>query len=295
MPYLLLILTTLFWSGNLVLSRGMHTAIPPLALSFWRWALALFLLLIITRRHFGTQWPVLRRHWRYIVVQGLLGVSGFTILLYLAVHYTTVINAGLVNSCTPVLIVLFSWLLYRETVLPRQWCGVLFSLAGVLWTMAKGEMTVLRQVSMNQGDLLVLAAAVIWALYSSRLKRYPQGLHPLVYLTSISGIGLITILPFYLAEIQTGKSIELNPATVFTVIYMALFASVAAFIFWNAAVRAVGPAKASPFVHLIPVFSIVLAVVFLGEPLSWYHAQGAVLIFSGIFMTTFHFRRMRML
>lgn len=295
MPYLLLILTALFWAGNFVLSRGMHAAIPPLALSFWRWAVALLLLLIITRQHLRAQWPMFRLHCRYIVVQGLLGVFGFTTLLYFAMQYTTVINAGLVNSCTPVLIVLFSRLLYRETVQPRQWCGVLLSLAGVLWTMAKGELTALWQVSLNQGDLLILTAAVIWALYSARLKRYPHGLHPLAYLTFISIIGLLAIFPFYLAEIQAGYRVAINPATVLTIGYVALFASVVAFIFWNAAVRAIGPAKASPFVHLMPVFSAVLAVLFLDEPLTRYHAQGAALIFSGIFMTTFHGRRGRTL
>ncbi len=286
MPYLLLMLTTLFWSGNFVLSRGMHTAIPPMTLSFWRWAIALLILLGLAHRHLFSQRHLFRRHHRFILVQSLLGVTGFNTLLYQAMQYTTAINAVLVNSCIPVLIVLFSWLLYGETMRIRQCLGVLVSLLGVLSIMAKGEVATLLQVSFNHGDLLVLAAAVVWALYSSNLKQYPQELHPLAYLTMINTIGLLGILPLYLLELHSGKTFTPNPATVATILYVAVFASVLAFIFWNQAIRAIGAVKAGPFVHLMPVFSTTLAVLFLGETVTWYHAMGVLLIFGGIVMTT---------
>jgi drug/metabolite transporter (DMT)-like permease len=287
MPYILLILTTLFWSGNFVLSRGMHAAIPPLALSFWRWLVALLILLFFAHRHCWNQRHLIREHYRFILLQGLLGVTGFNTLLYLAMHSTTAINAVLVNSCVPVLIVGFSWLLYRETMRVRQCCGVLVSLLGVLSIMAKGEIAALMQVSFNRGDLLVLGAAIVWALYSSRLRQYPGDLHPLAYLTSISIVGLLAIFPLYLLELKAGKTFVLNPASAVTILYVAVFASVLAFIFWNRAVRTIGANKAGPFVHLMPVFSTLLAVLFLGESLAWYHMQGALLIFVGILMTTF--------
>jgi len=287
MPYLLLILTTLFWSGNFVLSRGMHAAIPPMALSFWRWSVALLILLVLAHRHLRAQQRLIGGHRWFILLQGLLGVTGFNTLLYLAMQYTTAINAVLVNSCIPVLIVVFSWLLYRETMRLRQCCGVLISLAGVGSIMAKGEVATLLQVSFNRGDLLVLAAAVVWALYSSNLKRYPQGLHPLAYLTAINIVGLLGILPLYLLELSNGITFTLNLASVVTILYVAIFASVLAFIFWNRAIRTIGANKAGPFVHLMPVFSTILAVLFLDETLAWYHAQGIALIFGGILMTTF--------
>ena len=290
MPYLLLMLTTLFWSGNFVLSRGMHAAIPPMALSFWRWAVALLILLGLAHRHLFSQRHLFRRYHRFILIQSILGVTGFNTLLYLAMQYTTAINAVLVNSCIPVLIVLFSWLLYRETMRMRQCLGVLVSLMGVLSIMAKGEIATLMQVSFNRGDLLVLAAAVVWALYSSNLKRYPQELHPLAYLTMINITGLLGIFPMYLLELHGGKTFTPNPATVTTILYVAVFASVLAFIFWNQAIRTIGAVKAGPFVHLMPVFSTVLAVLFLGETVTWYHAIGVLLIFGGIVMTTWRIR-----
>jgi drug/metabolite transporter (DMT)-like permease len=293
MPYLLLILTTLFWSGNFVLSRGMHAAIPPMALSFWRWTVALLILLALAFPHLRRQRGLLRDQYRFIGVQGLLGVTGFNTLLYLAMQQTTAINAVLVNSCMPVLIVAFSWLLYRETMSLRQCCGVLVSLLGVLSILAKGEASTLLQVSFNRGDLLVLAAAAVWALYSANLKKYPRDLHPLAYLTAITIIGLLGILPLYLFELADGRTFALTLPTVVTILYVAVFASVLAFIFWNRAVRTIGANRAGPFVHLMPVFSTILAVLFLGEHLAWYHGQGILFIFIGILMTTFRVGRRR--
>ncbi len=287
MAYLLLILSALFWSGNFVLSRGMHADIPPLSLSFWRWTVALLILLCFSIRHLWEQKQIIRKHFRFIAVQGLLGVAGFNSLIYIAVQTTTAINAVLVNSCIPVLIAVFSWILYKEMMTPRQCLGVFISLCGVLLIIARGEISHLLTMSFNRGDLLVLIAAAIWALYSANLRKYPKELHPLAYLSGIIITGLMAIFPFYLMEMYSGKSIIITASSIVTILYVAIFASLLAFIFWNRAVRSVGANKAGPFIHLMPVFSTILAVFFLGETLHVYHLQGILLIFCGILMTTF--------
>ncbi|MEE4167244.1 MAG: DMT family transporter, partial [Desulfocapsaceae bacterium] len=154
MSYILLVLTTLFWSGNFVVSRGMHAEIPPLSLSFWRWVIAFAILSLFALRHLYRQHNLVRRHLRYIVIQGLLGVAGFNPLIYLAIQSTTAINAVLINSCIPVLIVVYSWILYREVMTPRQYIGVLVSLCGVVLIVAHGEIAYLQSLSFNPGDLL---------------------------------------------------------------------------------------------------------------------------------------------
>ena len=286
MPYLLLVLTTLFWSGNFVISRGMHAEIPPLALSFWRWTIAFLILSCFAVRHLWEQRDVARKHFRFIAIQGVLGVGGFNTFVYLAVQSTTAINAVLVNSCIPVLIAVFSWVLYREVMSPRQCLGVLVSLSGVLLIIAKGDVGALFAVRFNPGDLLVFFAAILWALYSANLRRYPKELHPFAFQSGIVIVGLACIAPFYLGELASGKGFMPSGPTLMTLLYVAVFASVLAFIFWNRAVRTVGANKAGPFIHLMPVFSTVLAVLFLGEKLWFYHYQGAALIFLGIVMTT---------
>lgn len=287
MPYLLLVLTTLFWSGNFVLSRGMHADIPPLALSFWRWALALLIMLVFSWRTCWRQSDIIVRERKYIIIQGLLGVTGFNSLIYLAVQTTTAVNAVLINSCTPILIALCALLINKEPLKPRQWAGILLSLSGVTLIMVGGDLGSLVELDFNRGDLLVLCAGLVWALYSVNLKSFPQDLHPFSYQTGIMIAGLIGILPFYLLELGMGYQMVVNTPTLTTIVYVAIFPSVLAFIFWNRAVRDIGATRAGAFIHLMPVFSSILAVFFLGESIELFHLQGIGLVFGGIFLATY--------
>ena len=293
MPYLLLILTTLFWSGNFVLSRGMHAEIPPFSLSFWRWTLALLILSCFSLRHLLAQRRLVLTHGKFIIMQGVLGVAGFNSLIYLAIQTTTAINAVLVNSCTPIIIVLFSWAMYNDRLSLRQYLGVAISLCGVLLIISQGELDTLLQLRFNRGDILVFIAAACWALYSANLKKYPTGLHPLAYQMGIVLVGLTILLPLYLVELSTGQTMTLSSGSIVTSVYVAVFASVLAFIFWNRAVTMLGANIAGPFIHLMPVFSTILAVIFLGEKLTANHIQAILLIFGGILLTTFRVKKGR--
>jgi len=291
MPYLLLILTTLFWSGNFVVSRGMHAAIPPISLSFWRWALALAILSCFGLGHLLAERRLALEHKKFLIIQGLLGVAGFNSLIYWAMHTTTAINAALVNSSTPILIVIISWARFNDRLSLRQGLGVVTSLCGVLLIISRGNPASLLQLQFNLGDILVCIAACLWAFYSVNLRNYPRGLHPLAYQTAIAGVGLMTLLPCYLLELAAGKSMPVTVETVTTIVYVAVFASVLAFIFWNRAVASLGANIAGPFIHLMPAFSTILAVIFLGETLTSTHLIAILLIFGGIFMTTFRPKR----
>lgn len=287
MPYILLILTTLFWSGNFVISRGVHAAIPPMSLSFWRWAIALLILCFFGLRHLITQRKLVLEHKKFIVMQGVIGVAGFNSLIYIAIQTTTAINAVLLNSCIPVIIVVISWIMYNDRLSLRQTIGVFVSFSGVLLIISQGKLSTLLGLHFNRGDILVFLAAILWALYSANLKKYPKGLHPFAYLTGIVIVGLTVITPIYLFELSTGKTMELSTNTFIAIGYVALFASVLAFIFWNRAVTMLGANIAGPFIHLMPVFSTILAVIFLDETLTANHIKAIALIFSGILMTTF--------
>jgi len=286
MSYLLLILTTLFWSGNFVISRGMHAALPPVALSFWRWALACLILCLFGLRHLLAQRRLVQDHWHFLLIQALLGVAGFNTLIYWAMQSTTAINAALINSATPILIVIISWLRFRERIAWTQAVGVLLSLSGVLFIISGGNLAALLQLRAGFGDLLVFIAGCLWASYSVNLRNFPPGLHPLAYQTAIALIGLAILLPLYLAELASGKSFAVTVATVATIAYVAIFASVLAFIFWNRAVTALGANIAGPFIHLMPVFSTILAVAFLGETLGGVQITAIFLIFGGIVLAS---------
>ncbi len=291
MPYFLLVLATLFWSGNFVISRGMHASLPPMGLSFWRWVVALLILCLFTLPQLRRDRELLFKHSRYMIIQGILGVTAFNSLIYMAMQTTTAINGVLLTSMTPILIVVLSWIRFGELLTLRQITGVFVSLTGVLLIIAKGELAALLRVDFNQGDMYVILAGFMWSLYSTNLKSMPKGLHPFSYMTGIVIVGLIGILPFYLLEISQGKTVALNAGNLATIVYVGIFASVMAFLFWNRAVRIVGANKAGPFVHLMPVFSTILAIIFLGEKFVFFHTQGMLFIFGGIFMTTFRVQK----
>ena len=286
MPYLLLTLTALIWSGNFVLGRGVQGLIPPLSLGFWRWAIALMVLAPFAWPHFWRQRALIRQHAGLICLQGLLAVTGFNTLLYVAVQYTTAINAVLVNSITPILIALFAWLLHRETLRPRQLLGIVLSFGGVLLILARGEISQVLALSFNRGDILVLLAAAGWSIYAVTLRRLPRDLHPLAFLFAINAAGLVGLFPLYLLELQQGLRIPMTGPVFMAIAYVSLCASVLAFLCWNYAVRIVGANRAGPFVHLMPVFSTILAIVFLHEQPAWHQAKGAALIFTGILLAT---------
>lgn len=285
-PYLLLTLSALLWSGNFVLSKGVAPLIPPVGLLFWRWAVALAVLLPFVLPRLRRQWPLVRANLKLFPLYGLLGVTLFNLLIYIAMHTTTAINAALVNSSIPILILLFSRLFWGQTVSLRQWAGIALSLAGVTAIILRGEPAALLQLSFSTGDLLVLTAAAAWAFYSIGLRYYPQGLDPLVFLFVIALFGLAFIVPLYLFEIASGQVVEPTPVNLASIAYVGIFASVVAFAAWNSGIRRIGAQTGGQFIHLMPVFSTILAVIFLGERLQGFHLAGIALIVAGILCAT---------
>lgn len=285
-PFLLLTLTALFWAGNFVIGRAIKSSIPAVSLAFWRWALAFIMLLPFSVSHVRNQWPLLRQNWCLLAVYGILGVSCFNTFVYIGLHSTTATNALLINSVIPILIVLLSRILAGTPVSPRQAFGIAVSLTGVLAIICRGNPDIILSLRINKGDAWILLAVVSWALYTFLLRRRPADLHPLSFLASIVAIGLIPLSFLYLMELRQGSHFILNAANISSLLYVALFPSVLAFIFWNQSVREVGPNKAGLFLYLMPVFGAMLSAVFLDESIRAFHLVGITLIFCGIHLTT---------
>jgi drug/metabolite transporter (DMT)-like permease len=189
-PYLLLVLTTLFWSGNMVLGRAIRDQVPPLSLAFWRWAIALALVLPLALPHLRAQWPLLRAGWQAVVVLGLLGVGGYNTLAYVGLQYTPATNAVLLNSFIPIATITLSWLFLSKHLRALEWLGVLLSFAGVTAIVCRGDIATLAMLSPNIGDLWMLAAVFTWALYTIGLQWRPVGLNPMLLLAAFTLVGL---------------------------------------------------------------------------------------------------------
>lgn len=292
-PYLLLVLTTLFWSGNFVLARFVRLDVAPVGLSFWRWFIAAALLLPFVWRDMRGHWPLVRDNLRLVLALALLGVASFNTLIYLGVQTTTASNAVLLQSVMPLVIILLSRLLLRTRVTPAQSLAILISLAGVLVIVTRGDLGMLLGLHLVQGDLLVLTAVFVWGLYSVLLRWLPPGLGGLPLLGYTVAFGVLLIAPVYAWEISTGPVMRLNWVTVNSVLYVAVFPSLLAYLFWNRAVSEVGPNRAGQFIHLMPVFGSLLSVVFLDERLYLYHLTGILLVAIGLLLATLRKNRLR--
>jgi drug/metabolite transporter (DMT)-like permease len=291
LPYILLFLTALFWSGNFVLSRGIREVFPPVSLAFWRWAGAFVILLPFAAGPLWRQRKLVARHLGLLSVLAVLSVTTFNTFIYISMQTNPVANTVLINAMTPVFIYLLAWVAFREPAGVRRTAGVLVSFSGMLWIICRGAPGALVRLSFSAGDLWTLAASVSWALYSVLLRRRPQGLHPLAFMQALVGIGLLALLPAYAWELAGGARVAWSPATAASVVYVALFPSVLAYIFWNRAVAQVGATISGMFMYLMPVMSILMAYVFMGETLRPYHLAGFALIFAGIFLTSIRWAR----
>jgi drug/metabolite transporter (DMT)-like permease len=284
-PWLLLTLANLFWAGNWVISRAFRNELPPVGLSFWRWVVALLCLLPIALPHMRREWPQLRAAWRWLVFFGALGTGGYNMLVYAGLQYTTAINGTLLNSFIPIMIVLISWALPGKRLHGREAVGILVSFGGVLGIVSHGEWQRLHDLTLNVGDIWILASVIAWSAYTLLLSHRPK-VHPLSFLTAISATGLAFLFPFYLWEMAQGRHITATPASVAGIVYTGVFPAFLGFILWNRGVAEVGPAKAGLFMHLVPAFGIVLSMIFLDEQPALYHAVGISLIFAGIWLNT---------
>lgn len=292
-PYLLLTLTTLFWAGNFNVGRALNGLVPPLGLSFWRWFIALLILLPFAWQVMCQQFTLFKQHWLLIVALSFFGITCFNSLVYLGLQTTTATNGVLLQSVNPILIIMLAHLFLQEKTSLPQWLGVILSLVGVLVILAHGDLQVLRQFAFKTGDLFILGAVLSWSTYTVLLRKLPNALKGLPLLGYTLSIGTLIILPFYLSETLQGRPMPFNAISVAGVAYVALFPSLMAYWFWNHATHKIGASRTGQFTHLIPVFGILIATVVLGEQLHLYHLIGSLLVALGLVLTNKQWKRRR--
>lgn len=285
-PYLLLSLSSLFWAGNWVVGRAVREAMPPLALDFWRWAVAALLLAPVALPRIAGSATALRRHWLLLFLLGFTGVALFQALIYTGLRYTSSVNGVLMNSASPLFIVLVAWLLDGERVTPRQLLGVALSFAGILVIMNRGDLASLRHFRFNPGDLVVLLAMPVWGVYSVLVRRRPAAIDGIVLIFVIAVIGAAVVAPFYALETAFFAAPRLGWESAGAVLYIACFASIGAYLCWNRGVEIVGPSRAGFTIHLLPAFGTVLAVLTLGERVHLFHLAGITTILAGVWLAT---------
>ena len=283
---ILLIASSFFWSGNFFSGKlAFLSDLTPFKLSFFRWILALLILLPFTYAQIIKDLEYYKKNILLMTVISILGVTIFNSFTYISLQTTLVINSTLMASVAPVMMIGFSWLIFRTKTTTLQFTGIILSLLGAFAIILKGNLNNLYNLYFTAGDLWMLGAVVSWCLYSVLLKKIDSNTSQLANLEVMIIIGVIFIIPFYIMESFNSTYLPSTGLDLAIIGYVAVFASIVAFFSWNKGVSIIGPNRASLFLHLIPVFSAIWAVSFLNEKFAFFHVIGVLFILSGIILS----------
>ena len=289
-PYLAVTVAMLCWAASTVVVRGLREDVPPLGLSFWRTLLGAAVVLPFAWRPMMRQFHLIRQHFWIILLLSFLLFVGGNAVLFLSLQYTIAINAGVLNSFEPLMIIVAAWAIFRDRVTVNQLAGVMVSLLGVFVLIARGDPRAILALDFNAGDLLVLVAYVSWALYAVYLRLAPRSLDQRAMLFLLLFFGALMLIPGYLIEWAVDRPMTWGLPSIAAIVGLAVFSSVAAVFMWNYAIRDLGPSLAGIFIHLIVAFTVIMAIVFLGEVFEWFHGVGVALIGAGIYLSIYRGR-----
>jgi len=283
--YLLLSLTSLFWAGNTILGRFIAGHVPPITLAFIRWSGATLILLPFAMRYLVRDWPTIRKHAGRMTLIAFTGFSVYNTMAYYGLQYTTAINGLLLQSVGPLFVAMWTFVLFGDRLTLRQAGGICISLTGVLVIICHGSFAVLLATEFNRGDVCFLVALGVYGFYAAYLRKRPP-MHPFSFLAVGMGWGAVLLVPGVAWEIASGRTMVFDAASVASFAFVCIFPSLLGYLCLNRGIELIGANRAAPFIHLVPVFGSVLAIVLLNERFELYHAIGYALVFTGITVAT---------
>lgn len=287
--YFLITLCVLFWSGNFVIGRFIKDDITPLELAFFRWLFVFLIISPILIIRYKNIFNSIKENFKILTILAILGITAFNTLLYIGLTATTSTNALIINSTVPILVLIMSYFILKQKIKLYQTIGIVLSTFGVVFIILKADISNIFALEFNQGDILIIISSTTWALYSVLHKFKPKDLNDFEYFTTIVTIGLILLLPFYLYQgYPIQKELEAIKNNYLIFLYVSIFASITSYYLWHYGIDKIGASKTAQFTHLMPLFGIILASIFLKETLETYHLLGAILIAFGIYLSLFY-------
>ena len=291
--YLVLVLTTLFWSGNFIAGKFASTfGIPPFSLNFYRWLLAGLILLPLTYKEILNFRSEIFKNIGSFLILGISSITIFNSIVYYSLNYTQVINGVLLISTIPVWIIVVSTILkveksniYQIIGVSLSLLGVIFSFVGVIMIITKANFEILKNLDFNKGDITMVIAMFSWALYSTLLKGKKYELSQISLLQVVITFGLVFLIPVYFIEYQIGFRIDLELPFILILTYVVLFPGLASFLLWIKGISMIGANRSGVFLHLMPILSAIMAIVFFSEKFMFYHILGACFIVTGILLS----------
>ena len=283
LAYFILILTTIFWSGNFIVGKAASMfQIPPFSLNFYRWFFAGLILFPFTFNEILNKKNYILENLGFFIILGITSITIFNSIVYYSLYYTQVISGVLMISTIPVWIIFISTILKIEKSNIFQIFGVILSLTGVIFIITKADLRLIKNLEFNKGDLTMVIAMFAWALYSALLKKKKYEISQIALLQVVIISGLVFLVPIYFIEMSLGNLITLDKPFYLTLAYVVIFPGLASFFFWIKGISIIGANRAGVFLHLMPIFGAIMAIIIFDEKFMFYHFLGALFIIAGI-------------
>ncbi len=283
LAYLILILTTIFWSGNFIVGKAASMyQIPPFSLNFYRWFFAGLILLPFTYKELIKKKKYIINNLGFFIVLGITSITIFNSIVYYSLYYTQVISGILMISTIPVWIIFISSILKIEKTNIFQIIGVILSLTGVIFIITKADLNLIKNLDFNKGDLSMVIAMFSWAIYSALLKSKKYEISQVSLLEVVIICGLFFLIPIYFIEMNMGNLIILGKPFYLILAYVVIFPGLASFFFWIKGISIIGANRAGIFLHLMPIMGAIMAMLIFEERFMFYHILGAIFIIAGI-------------
>ncbi len=283
LAYILLVLTTIFWSGNFIVGKAATIyEIPPFSLNFFRWLFAGIILIPFTFKEIVLKKNYIKENVGLFIILGITSITVFNSIVYYSLYFTQVITGVLMISTIPVWIILISSLLKIEKTNIYQIFGILLSLIGVIAIVTKSDLNVIKGLEFNKGDLSIIIAMFSWAIFSTLLKKKKLEVSQITLLQVVIIFGLIFLTPIYIIELLLGNYIILDKPFFLTLAYVVIFPGLLSFLFWIKGISVIGANRSGIFLHLMPIFGSVFAIIIFKEKIMFYHLIGAIFIIFGI-------------
>ena len=284
--YLYLFLTVTFWAGNFIVGKlASFYDVPPFSLNFYRWFFAWLILAPFTIPEIIKKKEYIFKNYKLFIILGVTSITIFNSIVYYSLNFTQVISGVLMISTIPVMIMLFSSILNIEKTNIFQIVGVIFSFAGVIMIITKADIQILKNLDFNKGDITMVVAMFSWALYSTLLKRQKYEISQISLLQVVITFGLLFLIPIYFIEYQIGSRIILEKPFILILSYVVLFPGLASFLLWIKGISLIGANRSGVFLHLMPILSAIMAMIFFNEKFMFYHMLGACFIITGILLS----------
>ena len=284
--YLYLFLTVTFWAGNFIVGKlASFYDIPPFSLNFYRWFFAWLILAPFTIPEIIEKKKYIFKNYKLFIILGITSITIFNSIVYYSLNFTQVISGVLMISTIPVMIMLFSSILNIEKTNFFQIIGVIFSFVGVIMIITKADIEILKNLDFNKGDITMVVAMFSWALYSTLLKRQKYEISQISLLQVVITFGLLFLIPVYFIEYQIGSRIILEKPFILILSYVVLFPGLASFLLWIKGISLIGANRSGVFLHLMPILSAIMAMIFFNEKFMFYHMLGACFIITGILLS----------